>query len=64
MVDFNKWCCRNCKHYHTFFSGLGKPIDICANANVVKTHESYGCKCIKWESMDNLVYLEMRSKNV
>lgn len=58
MVNFNAWRCRNCKHYHTTISGQLRPGDQCSNPNVKETYESYGCKCMKWESNDNLVYLE------
>jgi hypothetical protein len=59
MVDFNKWRCRNCKHWHYAPSvGIEKClalIEMVRNDNGITSEE---CGCINWESNDNLVYLE------
>ena len=48
MVDWNRWKCRNCLHWHhSDFKNLFKTICV---------HRSCGCN--NWESNDNLFYLE------
>lgn len=59
MVDFNGYRCRNCKHFHhagsisySIDGKCGKLLD--QLSNFIGTY----CKCSKWESSDNLRYLE------
>lgn len=61
-VDENFWLCRNCKHYHTYFKEKRFPENECANVSISREHQSWNCKCVKWESSDNLVYLEQKYK--
>jgi len=53
MVDFNKWRCRNCKHWHVsdFLTTRDLTKRDCIHSN---------CGCSNWESNDNLVYLEQK----
>jgi hypothetical protein len=52
MVDFNKWRCRNCLHWH--WTNFIK--------DAIRPCENSGCTCVNWESNDNLVYLEQKEK--
>ena len=53
MVDyFTRWQCRNCGHWHPWVYNLKSVSDICR------------CPCNKFESKDNLIYLEERSKKL
>ena len=54
MVDFNKWRCRNCKHWHD----ADMPDDAACNYETIAMKGP--CGCANWESNDNLVYLEMK----
>jgi hypothetical protein len=53
MVDFNKWRCRNCKHWHV--------LDFLTTRDLIKRDCIHSnCGCSNWESNDNLVYLERK----
>jgi hypothetical protein len=56
MVDFNRYLCRNCKHWHDADEPKGTP---CRFEQVAMKTE---CPCTNFESNDNLVYLEELSK--
>lgn len=62
MIDFNQWRCRNCKHFHTIYTEKDRPENACSNPHVDSNYVSFGCMCMKWESNDNLFYLEEKLK--
>ena len=62
MVDFNKYRCRNCLHWHSSFTQKIEPY----RCEVKLTDGSpYNgkrmCNCDNFESLDNLVYLEQKA---
>jgi len=56
VVDFNRYRCRNCKHWHDADVPKGQP---CLYQTISMPEE---CQCTNWESNDNLVYLESLSE--
>ena len=61
MVDFMAWQCRNCYHWHDWESSYNSPTDICRERYYPLDGDPKSCLCSNWESIDNLVYLEMKS---
>jgi len=58
MVDFNRYRCRNCSHYH-LNNFINTQADKC---NKILNRLNELCQCVNWESSDNLVYLEQLSE--
>ena len=67
MVDFNKYRCRNCKHWHNqgnlLLAAEGKCGKFIENTDpIVSNRCAVYCACKNFESNDNLVYLENLSE--
>lgn len=60
MVNFNKYRCRNCGHWHNSI-WVGKCGNRPPNDPLLQVQGS-SCECHNWESLDNLVYLEQKYK--
>lgn len=62
MVNFNSLICRNCKHFHSAgnidLSKEGKCGVILEIDLAICTNSIMYCACNKFESSDNLIYLE------
>ena len=55
MVDFRRWQCRNCKHWHVMDFETMTQTAMCRYHT--ETDILY-CMCDNWQSSDNLKYLE------
>lgn len=58
MVDFNRYRCRNCKHWH--MNPFTRKAHTCGV--YYKDRTLIQCGCENFESNDNLIYLESLSE--